>query len=303
MKASRVDLLILLWFSLVLPACTAKTEGPAPDAAKVTVATVQSQAVTLTQPYVAQIRSHHRIEVRAPVAGYVVAVPIKEGQTVQRGDLLFQLRPVAEGAKPSAEGDRVISVTARFDGMVDRLRHQQGSLIKQGEPITTLADNSTMWVYFNVPEVRYLEYKSAGLDQSPDHWKIELLLADGKKFNQPGKLGAIPANFNVETGQIPFRADFANPDKLLRHGQAGTILISQEEDNAVVIPQRATFEVLGKRYVYVVDKDDVARQRAFTYQNEMDDIFVVKEGLRVGERIVVDGVREITDGDKVQYEH
>ena len=87
------------------------------------------------------------------------------------------------------------------------------------------------------------------------------MLANGNKFQQIGKIGAIEAEFNNETGNIPFRADFPNPDGLLRHGQTGTVLIRRVLKDAIVIPQRATFEVLDKRYVYVVDKDDVVHQR------------------------------------------
>ena len=116
------------------------------------------------------------------------------------------------------------TVRAPFDGIVDRLHEQQGSLIKEGDILTTLSDNSVMWVYFNVPETRYLEYM-AGLDQDKEDPKIELVLANGNKFQQTGKIGAIEAQFNNETGNIPFRADFPNPDGLLRHGQTGTVLI------------------------------------------------------------------------------
>ncbi len=112
-----------------------------------------------------------------------------------------------------------------------------------------------MWVYFNVPEARYLEYM-ADPEQDKEEQKIELVLANGNKFPQTGKIGAIEANFNNETGNIPFRADFPNPDGLLRHGQTGNVLIHRTLKNALVIPQRATFEILDKQYVYVVDKDE-----------------------------------------------
>ena len=79
-------------------------------------------------------------------------------------------------------------------------------------------------------------------------------------------------------GNIAFRADFPNPDRLLRHGQTGTVLISQVLNDAIVIPQRATLEVLDKRYVYVVDKDDVAHRREIVIQNEVEDQFVVRTG-------------------------
>ena len=192
-------------------------------------------------------------------------------------------------------------VKAPFDGIVDRLHEQQGSLIKEGDILTTLSDNSVMWVYFNVPEARYLEYM-AGQDQDEGDRKIELVLANGNKFQHAGKIGAIEANFNNETGNIPFRADFPNPDGLLRHGQTGNVLIHRTLKNAIVIPQRATFEILDKRYVYVVDKDDVVHQREIVVQNELEDIFVIKKGLDVNDKIVLEGVRQVRDGEKVEYE-
>jgi len=193
------------------------------------------------------------------------------------------------------------NVTASYDGIVDRLHEQLGSLIKEGDVLTTLSDNSVMWVYFNVPEAQYLDYMT-GLKQRKQEPKIELMLAGGRKFEQVGKIGAIEAKFNNETGNIPFRADFQNPDRLLRHGQTGTILLSKISEDAVVIPQRATFEILAKRYVYVVGEDDKVHQREITIQNELDDIFVVDKGVGVGDKIVLEGGRQVHDGEEVEYE-
>ena len=103
-----------------------------------------------------------------------------------------------------------------------------------------------------------------------------------RSSTQVGKLGTIDADFNNQTGNIPFRADFPNPDRLLRHGQTGTVVIRRVLNDAIVIPQRATFEVLDKRYVYVVDKDDVVHQREIVIQNELEDLFVVKQGAERG---------------------
>ena len=80
------------------------------------------------------------------------------------------------------------------------------------------------------------------------------------------------------------------------------MLIHRALKNALVIPQRATFEILDKRYVYVVDKDDVVHQREIVVQNELDDIFVIKKGLGVDDKIVLEGVRQVHDGEKVEYE-
>lgn len=208
------------------------------------------------------------------------------------------------------------SVTAQFSGIIDRLHHQQGALVEEGEVLTTLSDNSVMWVYFNVPEKRYLEYMT-NLKGNKDV-KIELLLAGGKKFDQLGMLdpangkGAIEADFNNQTGNIPFRADFPNPvinpetrDRLLRNGQTGTVLLSWVQNDALVIPQRATFEVLSKRYVYVIDAENVAHQREIAIDNELEDLFVIKKekgGLRANDKIVLEGIREIHNGQKVEFE-
>lgn len=193
------------------------------------------------------------------------------------------------------------TVKAPFDGIVDRQRHQLGSLVEEGDTLTTLSDNSLMWVYFNVPEASYLEYMTE-LEKHQADLKIELKLANGKKFSQVGTIGAIEADFNNKTGNIPFRADFPNPDRLLRYGQTGTVLIGRVKNDAVVIPQRATFPILDRRYVFVVDKDDVAHQREIQIEEELEDIFVIKSGVDVNDKIVLEGVREIHDGDKVEYE-
>jgi membrane fusion protein, multidrug efflux system len=192
-------------------------------------------------------------------------------------------------------------VKAPFNGIVDRLMEQQGSLIEERDILTTLSDNEVMWVYFNVPEKRYLEYKTE-LDQDQAAMQIELMLANGQKFQQPGVIGAIEADFNNTTGNIAFRADFPNPTGILRYGQTGTILLKRVEKDAIVIPQRATFEILAKRYAFIVGDDGVVHQREIEVKNEMEDIYVMKEGINPGDKIILEGIRQVRDGEKVEFE-
>ncbi|QDU75780.1 Solvent efflux pump periplasmic linker SrpA precursor [Bremerella volcania] len=199
------------------------------------------------------------------------------------------------------------NVRAPFEGIVDRQLVQLGSLVEEGEVLTTFSDNSVMWVYFNVPEARYLEYKrQLDLDKAAgngeEHLQVELKLANGEIFPQPGKIGAIEADFNNTTGNIAFRADFANPTGLLRNGQTGTILIHRTLKDVIVIPQRATYEILAKRYAFVVDKDNIVHQRDIEIQSEQDDIFVIKKGLQEGDKIILEGIRQVRDGDHIEYE-
>ena len=88
----------------------------------------------------------------------------------------------------------------------------------------------------------------------------------------------------------------------MRHGQTGNVLLHRTFHNALVIPQRATFEILDKRYVFVVGKDDVVHQREIAVQHEQDDIYVVNKGLDVNDRIVLEGVRQVHDGEKPEAE-
>lgn len=225
-------------------------------------------------------------------------------KVVSQNELSLQQAKLAKAqAKASlAESElKFTEVRAPFDGIVDRLRQQQGSLVKEGEVLTTLSDNSIMWVYFNVPEARYLDYM-AETKGDKDSNTVELLLANGKKFSQKGKIAAIVAKFDNETGNIPFRADFPNPDRLLRHGQTGNVLVNKNLKGATVIPQRATFENLDKRYVLVVGQDGIVKQREVKVLHELEDIFVVQPEAVAGERFVLEGIFQVHDGDRVECE-
>jgi membrane fusion protein (multidrug efflux system) len=171
-------------------------------------------------------------------------------------------------------------------------------LIKERDVLTSLTDNSTMCAYFNVPEARYLEFM-ARQGRPNEGQEIKLVLANGAEFSHKGNLSAIEARFNVETGNIPFRADFPNPDGLLRHGQTGNILVRRTLHNVMVIPQRAVFDVLDKHYVWVVGDDDVAHRHEIQIQEEADESFVVKSGIGVEHKIVLEGGRLLGEGSKV----
>lgn len=300
MKTSRLQAPLLLLLSCVLSACGQQATK---TANRVTVATVQSKPVTLTEQYTCNLQGHLHITIRTPATGIVEAVQVKDGQSVKKDDLLFKVKPAkAKDLSRADAEDKLISIKAPFDGRVDTLAQQQGSGVLEGETLTTLTDNSVVWAYFNVPEKRYLDYKVASPDKLLESVKFDLILKDGSKFGQPGKLGAVDADFNRQTGSVAFRADFPNPDLKLRHGLTGILELTHVQQDAIVIPQRATFEVLQRRYVYVVDKDGIAHKREIVLQSEVDDQFVVKAGLSVDDKVVVDGVGRIGDGVKVDYD-
>ncbi len=192
------------------------------------------------------------------------------------------------------------NINAPFSGIMDHLNARNGSLVAEGDLLTTLSDISKMWVYFNVPEAEYLDYKTNKIDQSPV--KVKLKMANGEIFKQAGKIETIEADFDNKTGNIEFRAVFPNPQQILRHGETGNILIDIPYKNALIIPQKATFEILDKIYVYVVNKQNKLEQRLITVAAELPHVFIVKNGLKVDDKILIEGLRKVHNGQIINVD-
>ncbi|AEA42145.1 efflux RND transporter periplasmic adaptor subunit [Fluviicola taffensis] len=192
-------------------------------------------------------------------------------------------------------------IKAPFDGIMDRFQVRLGSLVDEGDLLTTLSDNSKLWVYFNVPEAEYLNFKT--VDQSDNMKNVRLLMANNELYENPGVVETIEADFNNETGNIAFRATFPNPKGLLRHGETGSIQMVVPLKHALIIPQKATYEILEKKYVFVVDKNSVVHTREIQIRSEMPDLYVIKGGLKPEEKILLEGIRKVKDGDKITYKY
>ncbi len=299
-----------------------------------------------TREYVCQIHAFQHIELRALERGYLKEIFVDEGQTVRKGQIMFQVMPnlyQAELQKAQAEADfveieyrntkaladsNVVSpnelalakakldkakaevslaqvhlgfteVRAPFDGIMDRFEVRLGSLLDEGELLTSLSDNSKMWVYFNVPEAEYLAYMKS--KESENGKKVRLRMANGEEFDFPGEITTIEAEFDNHTGNIAFRATFPNPKKLLRHGETGTILMDSKLANALLIPQKATFEVMDQRYVFVIGDDNVLRSTKIKIGAELQHLFVVTEGLKETDKILLDGIRKVKNGEEIEF--
>ncbi|MBG9378223.1 efflux RND transporter periplasmic adaptor subunit [Panacibacter sp. DH6] len=191
-------------------------------------------------------------------------------------------------------------IRAPFDGIIDRFMVRTGSLVDEGDLLTTLSDNSQMWVYFNVPEAEYLDFK---LKTKEENDNVSLIMANNLMFEYPGKVETIEADFDNETGNIPFRATFPNPKSLLRHGETGNVKMVIPVKNAVLIPQKATFEILDKKYVFVVTKDSTVKQKEITIGPDMEDLYIVTGGLSENDKVLLEGLRKVKDSDKIRYEY
>src|SRR6478735_6134287 len=191
-------------------------------------------------------------------------------------------------------------IKAPFDGTIDRIPLKLGSLIDEGELLTSLSDNSQMYAYFNVSEPEYLDYKAHSNSEANN--KVNLLLANNEVLPYNGVVETIESEFNNETGNIAFRAKFPNPERLLRNGETGKVLMTKPLHNALIIPQKATFEIQDRKYVFVVDKNNVVKSRNITVINEMPDLYVVGSGLSEHDKILFEGIQKVKEDDRIASE-
>lgn len=190
-------------------------------------------------------------------------------------------------------------IKAPFDGTIDRIPFKLGSMVDEGALLTSLSDNSQVFAYFNVSEPEYLSYQSAVKVKGQQ--EVSLLLANNELLKSKGKVEVIESEFNNETGNIAFRARFTNSDNLLRNGETGKIQMVVPLKNAIVIPQKATYDIQDKTYVFVVDSKNKVHSRPITIASEMPDLYVISDGLAIGDKILLEGVQNVKDDDKITY--
>ncbi len=188
-------------------------------------------------------------------------------------------------------------IKAPYDGIINRIPHKMGSLVEEGDMLTSISDNREIFAYFNLSEIDYLNYISS--DEKEIN-TVTLKLANNETYPHPGKIEMIESEFDRDTGNIAFRARFPNTDGILKHGANGKIVIEKELKNAMLIPQKSTFEIQDKVYVLVLNKDNVLRQRNIVPKMRFTDFYAVESGLNKADKIIFEGVENAKDGEKIQ---
>ncbi|HQK40999.1 MAG TPA: efflux RND transporter periplasmic adaptor subunit, partial [Flavobacterium alvei] len=132
---------------------------------------------------------------------------------------------------------------------------------------------------------------------------VGLLLANGNTFKDKGNVEVVESEFDNETGNIAFRARFPNSAKLLKHGETGKVLMEVPLHNVIVIPQKATYEIQDKKYVFVVNKNDVVSSKEITIKGEIPDLYMIDSGITATDKILLEGVQKVKDNDKIHYKY
>lgn len=189
-------------------------------------------------------------------------------------------------------------IKAPFSGVINRIPLKLGSLVDEGDLLTSLSDNTNVYSYFNVSEPEYLSYQTHINDRGSN--QVTLIMANGEALPQKGEIQTIEGEFDNETGNIAFRAKFPNPDRLLRNGETGKVQMTLPLKNALIIPQKATYEIQDQKYVFVIDKNGVAKSKNIKVAYELPDLYVVGAGLSEGDQVLLEGVQKVKDDQKIK---
>ena len=195
-------------------------------------------------------------------------------------------------------------VTAPSNGVVGTIPNRVGALASpsMAQPLTTVSDNNQVYAYFSLNEKEILGMTNNGSQSLDEAIKsmpaVKLRLADGSIYGVEGKVATVSGVIDNTTGSASVRALFDNPAGMLRSGSTGSILIPYVESDAIIIPQKATFEIQDRKYVYIVDETNKTVSTVITvFEINDGKEYIVTSGLKAGDRLVVEGVgTSVKDG-------
>lgn len=302
------------------------------------------------------------VDIKAQVSGYLDAIYVKEGDYVNKGQRLFQIKSEvfneqvnnAQAALKSAlanqntakiEVDKIKSlvagkvvsevqlqsaqaayeaasaavaqakasassarlnadfalIKAPVSGYIGRIPKRIGNLVTPADvqPLTTLADINTLFVYFSMSEAEYIGFRK-DLAKDPgiaDH--IKLIIADGSTYNQVGKLETASGNIDPATGSITLKAVFSNPDKLLRSGGSARVVINQKMESVLSVPMASVKDIQDRFFVFVLGDSNKVSMVPLRFAGRSGQNYLVKDGVKAGDKVALNNIDVLVDGMKV----
>lgn len=187
-------------------------------------------------------------------------------------------------------------VRAPFSGQINRIPNKVGSLIDEGTLLTTLTDSKEVFAYFPVSEKEWIEFQArADIHKN----EVQLELINGTIHPYFGKIEAIEGEIDRSTGRIAFRARFPNPNGLLKHGSTGKVRLIANVQRALLVPQKATFELQDKVFVMALDASNKVEMRSIDVAVRIPEYYIVNSGVKVGDHLVLEGIQQLKSGDVI----
>jgi membrane fusion protein (multidrug efflux system) len=183
-------------------------------------------------------------------------------------------------------------------GVVGTLPYKKGALVSSQNVLTTVSNNSSMEVYFSVTEKAAMQLQAAGLQTLPS---VKLLLADGTTYGHEGKVTKMSGVIDQATGSVQLIALFQNPQRILKSGGAGTIVIPRQATDAIIVPQSCVSEVQNKKFIYLVGNDNKVKYSEIKVDAQNDGMnYIVTDGLKAGDKYVTNGITKLSDGMEIK---
>jgi membrane fusion protein (multidrug efflux system) len=195
------------------------------------------------------------------------------------------------------------TVAAPVSGYIGRIPHKMGSLVgkSDAQPLTLLSDIHEMYAYFSMGETDFLaftkQYEGKTIeDKLKNLPPVSLILADNSEYPEKGKIDVVEGQFDKTTGAISFRAVFPNANGLIRSGNTGRVRLEQHRTEAILVPQASTYELQEKIFVYTLADSNKVRSTAITVTGKSGNSYLVKDGVKSGDKIVFTGIDRLRDG-------
>ena len=192
------------------------------------------------------------------------------------------------------------------DGVIGVLPYKIGSLITSTttNPLTTVSNIKKIYAYFSISERQALDFfqaaKGGTLQQKLKTLPpVILMLANGTQLAAKGHVDTETGLINAETGAVNMRATFTNPDGLVRSGSSAIVRVPATIDNALLIPQKSTYQIQDKTFVYVIDADNKVKSQELTIRANEGQFYVISKGLKTGQQIVLDGIASLREGMQI----
>jgi membrane fusion protein (multidrug efflux system) len=198
-------------------------------------------------------------------------------------------------------------LTSPSDGIIGTIPYKKGSLVSSssGSPLTTVYNTKNVYAYFSLNEKQLLDFSrqvegATVQDKLATMQDVILVLADGTQYAQKGRITTATGLINTQTGSANFRATFPNTQGLIRSGSSATIKVPVTIKNSLLVPQAATFDNQGKKFVYrIVGKDSISSVGIEVTENRIGNLYIVANGLTKEDQVVIEGVGSIRPGTKI----
>ena len=199
-------------------------------------------------------------------------------------------------------------IKAPADGVIGTIPYKIGALVTSTstDALTTLSNIGNVWAYYSLNEKQLLDFSDNvpgnTLEEKLKHLpEVSLILANGTEYSQKGKIETASGLISTETGTASFKAIFPNPLGIIRSGSSATVRLPRTADSALVIPQVATYELQDKRFAYVVNANNTVKSVPITTTaNDNGQFFIVKSGLKAGDKVVLEGVSTLRDSTLIK---